>query len=148
MEVDLGYTRGSWRFDASYAFTDSHVRAGGAAAGLDGLQPAQTARHSGSATIAWAPRHGPSAVVTARYIAPQFEDDQNLRRLRDALTLDARVELPLSARLSVEGRVENLTDAEVQAGISGAGIIERTDPRTVWIGLRYRPFATSANSDR
>ena len=148
VEVDLDYAIGAWRLDASYAFTDSHLHAGGLAAALDGLQPAQTARHSGSATIAWLPHHGPSAAVTARYVAPQFEDDQNLRRLTDALTVDARIALPVGAGVAIEGRIENLADAEVQAGISGAGIIERTDPRTFWIGLRYRPFATASNSAR
>lgn len=148
VEVDLGYRIGPWRLDASYAFTDSHVRASGVGAGLDGLEPAQTARHSGSAGVAWVPRHGPSASIAARYVAPQYEDDQNLRRLTDALTVDARVVVPVGADLAIEGRVENATDTEVQAGISGAGIIERTDPRTFWIGIRYRPFATASNSSR
>ena len=35
-------------------------------------------------------------------------------------------------------RGENLTDEEVVAGISGAGIIERATPRTLWLGLRWQ----------
>ena len=40
--------------------------------------------------------------------------------------------------VAVEARAENLTDREVIAGISGAGILERATPRTLWIGVRLR----------
>jgi outer membrane receptor protein involved in Fe transport len=76
--------------------------------------------------------------MTARYVGSQFEDDFNQQLLPDALVLDAAASLPLTGRLSVEARAENLTDELVVAGISGNGIVERATPRTLWIGLRYR----------
>jgi outer membrane cobalamin receptor len=48
-----------------------------------------------------------------------IEDDLNTQRLSGAFTLDAAASWPLSGRLSIEARAENLFDAEVEAGISG-----------------------------
>ena len=69
--------------------------------------------------------------------ARQYEDDLNRQLIPDALTFDAAASLPLAAGLALEARVENLTDALVVAGISGAGIVERATPRTFWLGLRW-----------
>ena len=54
------------------------------------------------------------------------------------IALDALVGMvPIAEGLEIEARAENLTDARVVAGISGAGIVERATPRTLWIGLRW-----------
>jgi len=137
VEFDGRFEAGALRLSASYAFADSRVHASGTAAALDGLRPAQTAQHQASATLGWH-RGDWGGSLTARYAAPQFEDDQNSRALADALTFDAAAALPLTRSLSVEGRAENLADARVEAGISGPGVIERATPRTLWLGLRYR----------
>ncbi|HEU4967752.1 TonB-dependent receptor, partial [Sphingomonas sp.] len=136
VELDGAAAFGAWRIDASYALTDARVRASGIAAPLDGLRPAQTPRHSASGTLAWAGR-ALKASATLRYVASQFEDDQNSRRLDDALTLDARIAVPLGDRLAIEARAENLTDTRVEAGISADGEIERATPRTLWLGVRF-----------
>lgn len=137
-EADLRWRSGAWRAGASWAFTDARVEASGPAAALDGLRPAQVARHQASANLGWA-RGRALVSVTGRYIAPQFEDDQNTRALADAFTLDARVAVPLTARLAIEARGENLTDARVETAITGSNIVERAAPRTLWIGFSYRP---------
>lgn len=137
VEADARLEHGPFALSASYAFVDSRVKASGIAAPLDGLRPAQTARHQASATAAW--RRGDAALsLTARYAGPQFEDDQNARALAGAFTLDAVASAPLAAGLAAELRAENLTDARVEAGISGPGVVERATPRTLWLGLRYR----------
>ena len=63
---------------------------------------------------------------------------------RDALGLATGgalgpVQLDLLTVWAIEARAENLADARVEAGISGADIVERATPRTLWLGLRYRP---------
>ncbi|NIJ22116.1 outer membrane receptor protein involved in Fe transport [Sphingomonas naasensis] len=137
IELDARYAAGAISVAASYAFADSRVHAAGAAAALDGLRPAQTARHQASATLGWH-RDMLGGALTARYASPQFEDDQNSRALADALTFDATAAVPLTRSLSAEARAENLTDTRIEAGISGPGVIERATPRTLWFGLRYR----------
>jgi outer membrane receptor protein involved in Fe transport len=136
-EIDLRWRAGPWLASASWAFTDARVEASGAAAALDGLRPAQTARHQGSATLGWG-QDGVMLSLTGRYAGPQFEDDQNARRLAEAFTLDARAALPVTAALAVELRGENLGDARVETAISGGDIVERAAPRTLWLGVRYR----------
>ena len=69
----------------------------------------------------------------------QLEADEQLKPRVNALTVDAFAAWPLTRRLALEARAENLTDTRVVAGISGAGIIERGTPRTLWLGLRWRP---------
>ena len=137
-ELDARLALRDWRLSASYAYTDARVHAHRGGAPLDGLRPAQTARHQASATIGWSPPDRPSLSATLRYVGPQFEDDLDTETLRGAVTLDATALLPLTRHLSVDGRAENLTGTRVEAGISGAGIVERATPRTLWIGLRYR----------
>lgn len=131
VEVDARYAVGDWTLQASYAYTDAVVKSSGSAAALGGLRPAQVARHNGSATIGWK-----WLSTTLRYVGRQFEDDQNLRRLADALTVDAVANLPLTDRISVTLRGENLTNTRVEAGISATGIVERASPRAFLIGLR------------
>lgn len=137
-EVDLRWRSGPWRASASWAFTDAQVEASGTAASLDGLRPAQVARHQGSASLGWT-RGRALVSLTGRYIGPQFEDDQNARRLADAFTLDARIAVPVAVGLAIEARGENLADARVETAITGNGIVERATPRTLWIGFSYRP---------
>ena len=136
IEIDARYETGDVSLSASWSLADSRVHGSGLAAPLDGLRPAQTPRNQGSATLGWH-RRGWAASFTGRLTDAQFEDDQSLRRLAPAFTVDALVRVPLSPRFAIEARGENLFDARVEAGISGPGVVERATPRTLWIGLRY-----------
>jgi len=138
VEVDAAAELGRFRLAAGYSFADARLDAGGAALALDGLRPAQTPRHNVSATLIWQGRGGAHASVGARYVSSQYEDDLNGQLIPDALTFDAAATIPISPRLAIDARGENLTDARVVAGISGAGIVERATPRTLWLGLRWR----------
>ena len=137
IELDAGLTIGPWRLAAGYSYADARVRADGAAAPLDRLRPAQTPRHGASASLSWQGPGGARAGLGARYAGAQYEDDLNRQLIPDAFTLDASASLPLTRRLAIEARVENLTDALVVTAISGAGLIERATPRAFWIGLRW-----------
>lgn len=138
VEIDASLTLGAWRLAAGYSHARARVRAGGAAAALDGLRPAQAPRDSASATIAWRSPRGAEARLRAIYAGARYEDDLNTQRIPDALTFDALGVVPIGRTLAIEVRAENLTNARVVAGISGAGVIERASPRTLWIGLSWR----------
>jgi outer membrane cobalamin receptor len=84
-----------------------------------------------SATLGWR-----TASLTGRYVSAQFEDDANSRRLGAAFTIDGLVALPLSNRVSLVLRGENLADKTVDTAISATAIVERATPRTLWIGVR------------
>ena len=141
-ELDVAIDLGAWQLAAGYSFADAEVEASGVALPLDGLRPAQSPRHSFSANLGWTGDNGAAASLGLRYVGAQYEDDLNAELIPDALTVDAFAAWPLTRRLAVEAKAENLTDARVVAGLSGAGIVERATPRTLWIGLRWRPGAS------
>ncbi len=136
-EFDASITDGEWRLNASYAYVDARVRGSGPSAPRDGLRPAQTPRQQASATIGRQELSGLAASATIRYVAGQYEDDQNSRVDRHATTLDLTFSLPIRGNLAVEARAENVTKTRVEATVAADGTIERALPRTVWIGLRY-----------
>jgi vitamin B12 transporter len=122
---------------ASWSHVSPRVEASGSAAALDGLRPAQTPRDLVSATLGWR-RDALALSATLRHAARQFEDDSNTRTLAPATTLDGYLSLPLTAALALEARAENLFNERVEAGVSGADLVERATPRTLWIGVRLR----------
>lgn len=137
LEVDARYAAGPVFAQASWSHVDPRVEASGAAAALDGLRPAQTPRDLVSATLGW--RKGAAVVsATVRHFARQFEDDANTRVLAAATTLDGYLALPITRRVTIEARAENLANARIEAGNSGADIVERATPRTLWLGVRIR----------
>lgn len=136
-ELEGQWQAGPLSLSGSWQHVSSRVEASGSAAPLDGLHPAQTPRDQLAGTLAWR-RDRFAASATLRHTSRQFDDDQNSRSLAAATTLDAYLAAPLTSALSVEARAENLFNERVEAGISGANIVERATPRTLWIGLRYR----------
>jgi outer membrane receptor protein involved in Fe transport len=109
----------------------------GPASPLDGLRPAQTPRFAGTLSASWE-QDGKGAEIVLRRVGPQFEDDLNTRVLTGATTVDASASWPLTSRVQLVARAENLTDTLVMAGIGSDCSVERATPRTVWIGLRLR----------
>ena len=138
LELDARLQSGRWSLSGGYSFADSRMRASGPALPLDGLRPAQTPRHSFSATLAWSREDGAAASLAGRWTGAQYEDDLNRQSIPSAFTLDAAAALPLTRRVAIEARAENLANERVIAGITGAGIVERATPRTLWLGLRWR----------
>ena len=140
MELEGRVTDGRWSLAASYAHTDARVVGRGVSAPLDGLRPAQTPSDQVSATLGWEALHGLRASATLRYVAGQYEDDQNSRRLTGATTLDLTAGVPVATvfgtALQVELRAENVTNTLVEATLAADGTIERATPRTLWVGLR------------
>ncbi|MDP8995201.1 MAG: TonB-dependent receptor, partial [Pseudomonadota bacterium] len=137
LELDARLERGRWSLTAGYSFADARVEGSGAALPLHRLRPAQTPRHSLAATLAWGGERGAGGSLALRWTGGQYEDDLNRQRIPSALTVDAAAAVPIGRRLAIEARAENIADERVVAGISGAGIVERATPRTLWIGLRW-----------
>ncbi len=137
IEAEAHVTEGAWRFDASYAYTHARVRASGLAAALNGLPPALTPSQQASATLGWVPWPRALVAVTGRYSGAQNEDDLGARKLSDAATLDAVIELPVARGVTLTLRAENLTDTLIESGISTTGIIDRGTPRTLTVGVRF-----------
>ena len=134
VEASFDWKRGPFDLSASYAFSDSKVDAPGMA--FDGLIPAQSPRQSASATLAWQPRSGFLASLTARHVGRQYEDDLQTDVLRAATTVDAFVKLPVRKGVAVIARAENVLDETVVTR-NQAGSMDLGTPRTLWIGVRF-----------
>jgi hypothetical protein len=68
----------------------------------------------------------------------RFEDDLNSRRLAPALTVNSRAEFQLTPLASAYIAADNLLDAEVQTGRTGADVASYDAPRIVRVGLTLR----------
>jgi outer membrane receptor protein involved in Fe transport len=136
IEADASLTFGPFMATASAAYADARVQASGAARSLDGLRPAQSPTTSISGTLAYAADRL-NLNATVRHSAAAFEDDQNLRRLPPATTLDAGARFAITPRFAVSLRGENLTDTEVVSGIANNGNLDLAQPRTLWVGLSF-----------
>ena len=137
--VELGaeWTRGPLALRAGASLTHARVRATGSASALNDLRPAQTPRFAGTLSASWE-QGGRGAQILLRRVGAQYEDDLNTRLLKGATTLDGFASWPLTSRLLMVARAENITNALVIAGIGNDGSVERATPRTFWIGIRLR----------
>jgi outer membrane receptor protein involved in Fe transport len=136
-EASADWTQGPWFVRAGASLTHARMEGSGAAAFLDGLRPAQTPDFAGTMAVGW--QEGAKGVqLVLRRVGAQFDDDLNTDVLNGATTLDVFAAWPLTQRLQLVARGENVTDALVMAGINGDGSVERATPRTLWIGLRLR----------
>jgi outer membrane cobalamin receptor len=136
IEVTAEARHGAFSLNGSYAFSDSHVRASGLQSGLNGFIPAQSPRHTASATMAWQPKAGPGLSTTVRYIGKQFEDDLQTNVLPDVWTVDAIARMPIGRHFAIVARAENLFDATIITR-NQAGSMDLGTPRTLWIGVRF-----------
>ena len=137
LEASADWTDGPWSICAGASFTHARMNGGDAALFLDGLRPAQTPKFAGTLAAGWQDG-GKGAQLVLRRVSAQFDDDLNIDVLKGATTLDAYGAWPLTKRLQLVARAENLTNALVMAGINGDGSVERATPRTLWLGLRLR----------
>lgn len=137
IEASADWTDGPWTVRAGASLTHARIKGSGAANLLDGLRPAQTPNFAGTLAVGWL-RRGKGAQMVLRRVGSQFNDDLNNKVLRGATIFDAFASWPLTSRLQLIARGENITNALVMAGINGDGSVERATPRTLWIGVRLR----------
>ena len=137
IEASAEWHDGPWSLRAGASLTHARMDGSGAAAFLDGLRPTQTPTFGGTLAGGWQ-QGGKGAQLVLRRVGAQFDDDLNADVLKGATTLDAFASWPLTQRLQLVARAENVTNALVMAGVNGDGSIERATPRTLWIGLRLR----------
>lgn len=135
IELTASQNFGRFKLGASYAYVNAKVKGSGIATALSGKRPAQVPKHFVNTSLDW--QNGDNKIaLTMRFVSDQFEDDVNSRRLADALTFDFRTSWRLIDNVILDLRGENLLDARVEAAVSSSGVIERTSPRTLWLGLR------------
>jgi outer membrane receptor protein involved in Fe transport len=139
VETSAQFSRGPWTLRAGASYSRARVEANSVAAALDGLRPAQTPNLVLTGEVGW--HDGGKAIsLLFRRTGAQFEDDLDTQRIRPATAIDAFAAWPLSRRLQLVARAQNLLDETVIATLGSDGTIERATPRTLWIGLRFGGF--------
>lgn len=133
IEASAGLALGQFRFDGSLAYTDAEARQDGAP--FDGNRPAQTPRWAGAATASWEPRVNWLLAATLRHTGAQFEDDLETDVLPAVTTIGAYAQVPITGKIAIVLRGENLTDEEIFTRNQG-GSIDLGTPRTLWAGVR------------
>ncbi len=121
---------------ASYSYIDANIDSSGDAIAINGLRPEQVANHYASGFITYEDDAGNNLSLSATYLGSRFEDDINSLSLSDSLKVDASAIFKITNNIGLNARIENIFDAQIEAAISSSGIIERTQPRTILVGLQ------------
>jgi vitamin B12 transporter len=124
--------------DGAVTWTAARVDGGESAPQLTGLRPAQAPRLSLAAGLDWRPIERIALALDLRHEGPRFDDDLNSRRLTAYTSLDARLGFKLSSAAEIYLGAENLTDAQVQTGVTADGVVSYGAPRIVRVGLSIR----------
>ena len=117
------------RVEANYTLTNAINQSGSAIGKRLQLRP----QHSGSFSLDWETPFGLRLGASALLIGDSFDDQANLVALDGYALLTLRAALPLSERLELYGRIENVTDARYQT-VAGYG----TYCRAAYAGVRAK----------
>lgn len=140
LEADLGWTVSDrLRLKLSGAWTHAEVDGGSAAPQLTGLRPAQTPELAVSAEAVWTPIAPLTLRLAIRHEGDRFDDDLNTRALSAATSANLRADWRLTPSVDLYLAAENVTDAAVETAQTFDGVESYDQPRTVRIGVVWRP---------
>ena len=136
VEVDAGWRFARvWIASAAYTFVDSAVTQFPDNPQLVGKQLAQDPAHRATISLTFDDPRVLTAMIQARFVGPQFEDDQNLLRMPGFAIVDMSVSRRLFRELEAYVAVENLFNREYLVGRAGIDTIGQ--PLTFRVGLRF-----------
>lgn len=122
--------------DLSYALTATRIERAPVAT-LVGKRLAQSPRHNLSAGLEVALTPDFRFTLRGRYTSSQFDDDENERRLKPALVVDAGLAWRFSQRWRASLGVENLFDAKVETARAADGLRSLGPPLQIRAGLAW-----------
>ena len=93
-------------------------------------------QHSVTALIDYRWAFGLETGVTLTHVGANFDNANNSRKVEGYVLADLRASFPLSDRVEIYGRVENLTDETYVVARRPAGA-RPGHPRAVFMGLRW-----------
>jgi outer membrane receptor protein involved in Fe transport len=127
---------GRWTLSAGYLFADARVARFPSDTSLEGLRIPQVARHQLTFQARYTNPARLSFGVQARASGAQFDDDQNLLRLRGYFSLDALASRRLARGVEAFVAAENLTGQRYEVGRTP--VLTLGPPPFVRVGLRLR----------
>jgi outer membrane receptor protein involved in Fe transport len=127
---------GRWTLSAGYLFADARVVSFPADTSLEGLRVPQVARQQLTFQARYTNPARLSFGLQARASGAQFDDDQNLLRLRGYFSLDALASRRLARGVELFAAAENLTGRRYEVGRTP--VLTLGPPTFVRVGLRLR----------
>lgn len=119
-------------------YTNTEITQAPEEAQLTGKAFPQSPVFRGSVEIDWKPTDSTRAFLRYNYTGTQFDDALNTRELAAANTLDLAVDYRFaSTPWSIGLAVNNLLDADIEAGLSSGGLITLAEPRIMRLAVRY-----------
>jgi outer membrane receptor protein involved in Fe transport len=122
-----------WEVSSEYLLTSSKVLRFPANLLLEGLVVPQVPRNQVNLQITYVGTKW-SAGVQARFVAQQFDDDQNLLLLKNFFTLDAEASRRISSRVSMFFAAQNLTGVRYE--VSKTPVLTVGPPVLFRVGVR------------
>ncbi len=117
--------------DGNYTYSLSEDRSPGTA--TYGLQLARRPRNAANGSVTYTLPSGISGGVAVRWSGETFDDAAHKTRLAPYTLVDLRAELPITKRVALFGRIENLFDEQYQTAYRYG-----TLGRSVYAGFRGR----------
>ncbi len=88
-------------------------------------------------TFDWQPNDSVNVWSSLRYQSSEYEDLGNERELDMIFQVDGGVRYAISGQHAISLHIENLFDEEFETGISTAGLVSISAPRTVWLSWDF-----------
>ena len=125
-----------WRLLASYIFTDAKVVNAPQQPGLEGKRLAQVPQHGATIGVSYENPQWLTASAMARFIGPQYEDDQNTLRLGSYWVFDLFLSRRLAKWAEIYVGIENLFNTTYSVGRTSDGVVSIGAPLLVHGGIR------------
>ena len=125
-----------WRLLASYIFTDAKVVNAPQQPGLEGKRLAQVPQHGATLGVSYENPQWLTASAMARFVGPQYEDDQNTLRLGSYWVFDLFLSRRLAKWAEIYVGIENLFNTTYSVGRSSDGVVSIGAPLLVHGGIR------------
>ncbi len=104
---------------------------------LVGNEFPQSSAFKATLSFDWQPEDFYNLWTRIRYQDSAFEDLDNNRSLDNALSVDGGIQFAIDSYNALSLRVENLFDAQIETGISSAGLVSISSPRTAWLSWDF-----------
>lgn len=138
LEVSAAREFGAWSARFDVVATKAEVDGGSVVPQLNGLRPAQTPELAATFGLDWAATDRLRLSGQVRHEGRRYEDDLNSRTLAAATTLDLRAGWRIGGDAELYVAADNLLDTDIEAGVSGDGLVTLAAPRMVRIGYSLR----------
>lgn len=136
IELDLQGHIGAVRITTGYLLVDAVVRDFPANRTLEGLQVAQVPRHQAAVQLSLPSSRWGALAVQTRWVADQFEDDQNQLPLRGYFVADLFAARQILSTMQAFLAAENLFDRRFEVGRTPVTTVG--PPRSIRAGFRWQ----------